>query len=74
MDKILIAEQEWGADCIFSFFIGKQWDFIGKDETELFASDVTANVVEKGYLIIEKERNKLKKMRLPAQDRSKSSN
>lgn len=45
-----------------------------KDEIELFASDVTANVVEKGYLIIEKKRHKLKKMRLPAQNLSMSSN
>lgn len=47
---------------------------MGKDETKLLARDVTANAVEKGYLIIEKKRSKLKKMRLPAQDLSKSSN
>lgn len=56
-----------------SFVIGKEWGLIGKEETELLVRDVTANVVEKEYLLIEKKRNKLNKMRLPGPDLNKSS-
>lgn len=59
---------------ISSFVIGKEWGLIGKEETELLVRDVTANVVEKEYLLIEKKRNKLNKMRLPGWDLNKSSN
>lgn len=59
---------------ISSFVIGKNWGLIGKDETVLLFRDVTVNVVEKEYLLIEKKRNKLNKMKLPGQDLNKNSN